>query len=196
MYYLLDAVPGPVRWLGKDHQQTYWRQHNIWWDNGAPFQEGLIPAPLKFDLQPIKGTWDHGPHMPQYLRGERMPIFRDDVVAAMKAAGVSNIDTYEVEITDPESGKVYTNYKAVNIIGLIAAADMSESKAEVHDNIPLVDVSFDTLVLDESKTRDTLIFRMAENNSSILVHEKLKKSLGAQGIKNLKFHELETVGIL
>jgi len=29
MYYLFDAIPGPVRWIGEDRQQQYCKNNNI-----------------------------------------------------------------------------------------------------------------------------------------------------------------------
>lgn len=196
MYYYFDAVSGPVRWIGKDYQEQYWEENSIWWISGQRFADGLINEPLKFELEPIKDTWDHGPHMPQFLKGARMPVWRDDLVEAMRDAGVDNLDAYAVQISTPEGTELYENYKAVNIIGLIAAADMEKSSFEIHDNIPLVDVSFDKLVLDESKTHGALIFRLAENATTILVHEKLMNYLESKPIKNLDYLPLETVGII
>lgn len=60
-----------------------------------------------------------------------------------------------------------THYKAVNVLGLIAAADMDKSVATVHDGIPLIDVDFDELVVDETKTRDIQLFRLAESSKGI-----------------------------
>jgi hypothetical protein len=48
-------------------------------------------------------------------------------------------------ITDPDSGKQYTNYKAVNIIGMFEVVDMQKSIATVFGTLK-IDVHFDKWV--------------------------------------------------
>ncbi|VAW85321.1 hypothetical protein MNBD_GAMMA16-323, partial [hydrothermal vent metagenome] len=67
------------------------------------------------------------------------PLWRDDFIAALKECGTYNFDLYEVAIRDPDDGTVHTNYKAVNVLGLVVAADMDKSTATVHDGIPLIE---------------------------------------------------------
>jgi uncharacterized protein DUF1629 len=196
MYYLFDAIPGPFRWIGEDKQQEYWSDNKVSWITGNRFVDDLIPNPLEFNFQPIKGTWDHGEYLPDFLKGASMPLIHNDVVNALIGAGVDNIDYYPTRITYPESEEVCTSYKAINIIGLIGAADMDKSKTEVHDNIPLIDVSFDKLILDDAKTHNVLIFRMAESNNTILIHDRVKNYFKSNDINNIKFHDLDAVGIL
>jgi len=196
MYYLFDAISGPVRWVGEDKQRQYWEDNKISWITGNRFADDLIPNPLEFDFEPIKGTWDHGKDLPDLLLGAPMPLLHNDVVEAMTAAGVDNIDYYPTRIKYPESGEFSTSYQAANIIGLIGAADMEKSEAEIHDNIPLVDVSFDKLVIDEAKTYGVLIFRMAESNNSILIHDRVKDYFDNNFPNNIEFHKLDQVGIL
>ena len=191
MYYLLDAVPGPVRWVGEDAQQQYWEDNKISWISGIRFSNGVIPNPLVFSFQPVKNTWDHGPHMPDFLKGAIMPILHDDVIEAMLEAGVNNIDIYPTRINDPESGEIFSNFKAINITGLVATADMTRSMPEAHDNTPKVNASF-----NDSKALDVLLFRLTESHNTILVHEKLKDFIEEKGINNIEFHSLDTVAIL
>jgi hypothetical protein len=156
------------------------------WAEGARHRVP-IPEPLELRLKPLnRQSSDHGPEMPEYFKGQ-IPLFRDDLLAAMKEAGVDNLDTYEVVITDPDSGKRFTNYKAVNVIGVIAAADMGKSKATVHTGGPVIDVEFDDLVVDDTKPRGALIFRLAEATGTILVHERLRDHLLANGFDKLEF---------
>lgn len=87
-------------------------------------------------------------------------------------------------------------HKAVNILGLVAAADMSRSVATVHDGIPLIDVSFDSLVVDSSKAGGFLFFRLAENNGTVLVHRRVKEFLQQHGFGDeLEFYLPENVAL-
>jgi hypothetical protein len=147
-----------------------------------------VPSPLEFVLKPLKkDSVDHAPVLPPYFLRD-IPLFREDLLEAMRQGGVDNLDAYEAEILDPDSGGRIRDYKAINIIGLLAAADMEKSRATVHPGgPPLLDVDFDGLVVDESKTHGALIFRLAESNNAILVHERLVEHLRRRGFDNLTF---------
>uniref|UniRef100_UPI00056BC4F8 imm11 family protein n=1 Tax=Teredinibacter turnerae TaxID=2426 RepID=UPI00056BC4F8 len=134
--------------------------------------------------------------------GFSCPLFRDDLLEILYACGVDNFDVYSTEILDPDSGKVYKNYKAVNIIGAVAAADMEKSEYVLSDGIPLIDVPFDKLVLRKDEIQDLLIFRLAENLTTILVHESIRNVLLDKGyitgeyMDAIQFYEVDKFGLL
>jgi hypothetical protein len=118
------------------------------------------------------------------------PLFRDDLIAEMRSAGVDNLECFNVSILDPDDGRTHSNYKAVNILGLIAAADMARSEATIHPGgPPVIDVDFDSLVVDESRTHGALIFRLAESTNAILAHQRLRDHLVAKGFDDLAFYD-------
>ncbi len=100
-------------------------------------------------------------------------------ICVLREVGVNNLDTYETVIKNIFTGEDVLNYKTVNIIGLLAIADLSKSDYHASDNPdqPIIDTIFRDLVVDESKTGGTLMFRMAESIGTILVHEKVKNHL-------------------
>jgi hypothetical protein len=191
MYYLLGGrswSSNPARLLDAVDD------HDLWWDDGVPFD---VPpsAPVTGVLEPYDSrNPDMSPELPE-MYDVPILIFRDDLIAALQAAGVDNMHLYGAEITDPDSGQVYTNYKAVNIIGLVAAADMDKSEAIVHDGIPLVDVNFNKLVLDPDKTQGLLFFRLAENNGAVMVHQSVRDHLLASGFGKVEFYDLDQAAI-
>lgn len=161
------------------------------WIRGARF-EREIPNPLTFSLEPLRpNVADQGPEMPEWLQGCQVPLFRDDLVDALRKGGADNLDTYDALVRDPDSGAAHRNYKAVNIVGVVAAADMGRSEATVNPGGPVVDVDFDRLVIDGAKARDALMFRLAESTAAILVHERLRDHLTASGFTSLDFIEPE-----
>ena len=185
MYYLFDRF-GPRRWL--DHaEDPYFEDADF--DLGERIGEE-VPESLEFTLHPLdSNSSDDGPDMPEFLTGP-IPVFRDDLVKAMHEAGVDNLDLYDAVVIDPDTDERHSNYKAVNIIGLISAADMEQSEATVHTGGPVIDVDFDSLVVDESRAGGALIFRLAESTNAILVHEKLKNHLLEAGFDKLEFLDL------
>ena len=87
----------------------------------------------------------------------------------------------------PDNGAVHTNYSAVNLLGLIHAADLSKSIYTAHPGGAKIDVDFNRLVIDPDKARGELIFRLAESVNVILVHDRLKRRLEKEGFDSLWF---------
>lgn len=59
---------------------------------------------------------------------ESAPLMHDSVHKALSSAGVSNIQYFDAVLKDPVSGKEFLDYKAFNIVGLVACADMGLRK--------------------------------------------------------------------
>lgn len=192
MYYLFYFNSRPRRWIGK---ALYPYIEDMDWWNGSVMTV-TVPDPLEFELKPYyPGAADHAPHMGAFVYTDP-PLWRDDLIQALRDCGVYNFDLYNVAIHDPDDGTIHTNYKAVNVLGLVAAADMQKSVATVHDGIPLIDVDFDKLVVDEKKTRGIKLFRLAESSNAILVHETVRDCLLEKGFgSDLAFYDLEEAAI-
>ena len=191
MYYVLERFGAlhPCRWV-----DDYPYIEDVDFTMGArittPFE-----TPLEFPLKRLNpDSSDHGPEIPEYLKGE-IPLFRADLIEAMSSAGVDNLELYDAVIIDPQTGERYTTHKAVNIIGVVAAADLGKSDATVHPGGAVIDVDFDRLVLDDRLAVDALIFRLAESTNAILVHDKLRDHLIASGFTNLEFLDPEDVAL-
>jgi len=197
MFYMFDDSKERKRWLDisdyidrYDFRSPY--DNKFTWFRGSRFRDTPL-EPLEIKLLPYDGdNPDHGPLIPPFY-DDTVVLMRDDLIEAMETFGVDNLDTYAVNLTDPDDGSVRTDYKAVNIIGLIRAADMNKSTATVHNNIPLVDVSFDKIVLQEEKIQDFLLFRMAENMMTILIHEHLRDYLLEKGFDDIEYYQLDEV---
>lgn len=190
MYYVFKRngrLPG--RWV-----EDFPYIDGIRWRKGARFSRP-VPTPIEVTLKRIDpNAGDHGPEIPEFLESSA-PIFSNDLLAAMREAGVDNLDTYEVVLVDLENQARHSTHKAVNIIGAISAADMSKSDAIINTGGPIIDVDFDRLSVDERKARGALIFRLAESTNAILVHEKLRDALLAKGFGHLAFYEPEQVAL-
>src|SRR5947209_1276127 len=113
MYYLLECY-GPA---DQERMAIDSVPPGISWHRGERFSDP-VPTPLPVTLD------GDGILVPMFNRG--ILLFSDDLVSAVREAGVDNIDVYEVELLDPVNNQRYTNYKAINIIGLVAAADLAK----------------------------------------------------------------------
>lgn len=140
------------------------------WNLGKKF-DTPIPSPLEVHLDPEQP----GILMPMFDR--TVLLMCDEMVATLKAIGVDNLDTYPAVLIDDLEGKRHENYKAVNIIGLVAAADLGKSVYSTRGGPPLIDADFDKLVIDEAKTHGQSMFRLAECVSAKVVHKRVKEAL-------------------
>ena len=154
----------------------------ISWSRGRKITQD-VPNPLEVIMD------GDGIMVPMFNRG--ILLFRDDLIAAIQSAGVDNLDLYDSVLIDPVQGVRHRNYKAVNIVGLVAAADLDKSVYSTPSGSALIDTDFDSVVIDEKKARGILMFRMAECVSAIVIHEKVKTSIEKAGIPHLNFIEPE-----
>ena len=152
------------------------------WRDGSPVGR-RVPRPLVYTLR----SGVAGDPKPMYY-AEAVPVMRDDVVATLRRAGVQNIEYFDAVLEDPDNGREYGDYKAYNIVGLVACADAAASKLMDTNESDLLDMDFESLVIDESRTGGALLFRLAENVSAIVVHAQVKRAIEASGIPGFVFY--------
>lgn len=153
------------------------------WKGGRK-HKAQIPQPIRIDFEPFRDY--PGPPM-EYL-DQGIPIMSRRLSVALQEAGVNNIDFYDVILRNSNTKEEY-QYKAFNIIGKIAIADLASSEYINHDGKLLGDVGFKNLVIDEQKANEQFLFRLAENINAVMVHEKIIKSIKNNGIETLSFIE-------
>lgn len=146
------------------------------WFRGQRFSS---PPPLPVRVTTRGGTLPDLAEVPLPLASERL-------AAALRSAGVDNIDFYEAEIVDLGSGRSGRGYFAFNLIGLVAAADLSASVYLAPEG-RLLSVDFDSLAIDAAKARGALMFRLAECVTCIVVHASVKQTIEAAGIDTVEF---------
>ncbi|OHA80394.1 MAG: hypothetical protein A2675_01355 [Candidatus Yonathbacteria bacterium RIFCSPHIGHO2_01_FULL_51_10] len=188
-YYLLECPP-LVNEKGEALMEisNCFRAGNIrsWCDGKEPRADTVFPAPLEIEFETFHGY--AGP--PRELVDVCITLMSKRLADTLVEAGVSNIVFYPTTLKNKGTGEVY-DYRAFKVVGLVAAADLEKSKWESYDNKPVADTSFEDLVIDESKATGSglLMFRLAENFSALVVHEKIRDAILAKGINTLKFIE-------
>lgn len=138
--------------------------------------------------QPLKLQWDpetEGAKKTYY--DATIPLMRVDLVAALRAAGVDNLDCYATQIQHPVSGEVDSEYLAVNVVGSIRAADLSKSTFADPSRRRRIDMDFDRLALAEEACRGALLFRLGECTTGLLVADRVRETLAAKGGFGLHF---------
>jgi hypothetical protein len=119
-----------------------------------------------------------------------LPLMTRRLLSALQGAGVDNIESFAAEVYDPRTGETFTDYVAFNIVGTVRAADLSQSTYQAPDG-SLVSVDFDSVVLEASRARGVLVFRLAESVNAIVVHDSVRRHVLAKGIDTLTFIEPE-----
>lgn len=139
---------------------------------GALLPDGL-PEPFQFEME--VGVDEEGVPKPAILYDyyQEGPLMRRGFLDAVRAAGVDNLQTYRAVITEPATGRTIDDYVVANIVGLVSCANLAESQAS-----PLADVYFfHNLVIDPKKVGDLLMFRLAESQIEVIVHERVADAI-------------------
>ncbi len=120
------------------------------------------------------------------------PLMSEPLIEVLRSAGVDNLDTYDAVIRETRTGREHRGYKAVNIVGLVKAADESSNTEDLGlgDDDGLIATWFEDLVVSEARARGLLLFRLAESVSTILIHKRVKEqieSASIPGVEHLVF---------
>ena len=110
-----------------------------------------------------------------------------DFLEALRSAGVDNIDTYDAALESEDGSVRLPGYKAYNIVGTVTAADVAKSEFSPDNPSRQIDASIRSLVVDETKTKGLLLFRLAESVDTILIHHSVKTVLEARNFRGVLF---------
>ena len=152
------------------------------WMTGQPLRHELV-LPLEYGVDPAY------PGRPPSLNSQlAAPVLSLSLLRVLQSAGVDNLQVFEAIVRDPGNGATYDDFRAVNVVGLVRAANMFESKVVPGSELTLLDVDFEALVVDEAKTRGLLLFRLAEAVNAIVVHEAVKQAVEDAGFEDVGFY--------
>ena len=154
------------------------------WLSGKPFAEP-VPEPLTVNLDDRFGTT-----LPDILT-DTILLMSNRLIDALQRAGVSNFNLYEVELEEPNGNVIKGEYKAVQILGRVTAANMENSDVFDPLNMGHTLVQFRKLALDEGKIQRQGLFRLQESASTIIVDEAVKREIEKV---ELKFVSVVPVG--
>lgn len=120
----------------------------------------------------------------------------DEFYQELRDAGVDDVEQYLRDIgyqaleswVEPHPDAVFTDYKAINVLGLVAGAD-------VQGELPLVDAVASSVV-DGGRRSMAKMLRLAESTSAILVHESLRDALLEKGFgSDVAFYDLNEAAV-
>jgi hypothetical protein len=153
---------------------------------GGPWMDGRlitepVPNPMRFEVRP------EYPGVLKPMYEGAVLLMRDDLIDVLRETGVDNLQLFPSIVADQAKKLELTNYKAVNIVGTIACADMGASALMGTSDSDMIDVDFDSLVIDEERAGGALLFRLAEAVSAIIVHDQVRLRVEAR-IEGMTFY--------
>lgn len=101
-------------------------------------------------------------------------LMTPELVNTLRAAGVEQLQTFPVKITDAMSGETLDReYLFVNITCVVSCADLESSEQDAVGDA----YHFHSLRIDEAKTQGAPLFRLAESPIEVIVNEKVSRTL-------------------
>jgi hypothetical protein len=192
-YYVLNCV-API---GVDHfllqvgapaNDKRWKAGLLFSDQNRSDELQPPPQPIVLRTQPEEGPI---PNTYAELYWNPIPLMSRRLVTVLQSAGVDNLQTYETRLESIEGDKPPppNHYLAVNIVGRVAAADLTKSEMNPESPDRIISTDFNSLSIDEAKARNLLMFRLAENISAVLVHERVREQVERRGIDLLTWYD-------
>ncbi len=111
-----------------------------------------------------------------FLKGS-FTIMSKRFLTLLEDAGVDNLQTFPVIIKSKEDGTIWEGYFGVNIVGMIACADLPKS---TYDEIMPGHYIFDELAIHAEKAKDALLFRLQEHSPTIIMHRSVGRHIKSQ----------------
>jgi hypothetical protein len=139
---------------------------------GQPLSQAM-PEVLDFAVT-------HTPERPpRHFLELTIPVWSSQLHAAVSAGGAHNIDAYPATLRNTKKRLQWGGYFAVNIVGLLACAEMSISEFEVITERPsgVPYAKFDRLVLDSSLIKGVHIFRLAQDPGLLIITDHIVDAL-------------------
>ncbi len=110
-----------------------------------------------------------GDELRHFLRSS-IPIMSKQFVEVLQGAGVDNLQLIKAIVKSEVDGTIWPDYYAVNVLGLIACAELDKSDyAEIMPG----HYRFRELAIDATKAKGALLFRLKEHSPSIIIHESV-----------------------
>ena len=183
-YYVLDSYGDNHK--GEDNRMLLYDIPNPGpldrWFSGHKFKN----PPKEPVVVTIQKGEEHGDLLP-YL--DAVNVMSNAFYKALCDAGVDNLDVYDAVLRSEDGTVEYKGFKAYNILGLVRAADLKKTVFNGPPGTRLIDASIDSLAIDPDKAMGILMFRLAENVSAVIVHERVKRFIEPMNFPYVQFTE-------
>ena len=126
-------------------------------------------GPLTLDL-----SLESGDYRGDIIDG-LLTLYSDELKEGLEKFGINNITYYPVRLRDQETNETEGGYWIANITVSLDCIDMDKSKIEYRSSG--MGFNFLSMVIDESKTNDSKIFRLKKSPTKVIINEELKLHL-------------------
>lgn len=125
-----------------------------------------LESPLNFLLENISGDV-----LPDYMSlGGGKLLFSKRLINTLTSSGVDNLQLFPAVIHVKNLNILFKDYYAVNILGLVKCVDMIKSDyTEIMPDL----YEFSRISINMKTTRAEKIFRIAESNRRVLIHDSV-----------------------
>ena len=149
------------------------------WLSGGPLG---VTLPEKLEFQLSKYGKDLTDFFPPAI-----PLMSAAMLKALAEAGVDNIESFPATLLDSSGNLIPEEFRAINIIGRVACADLDASECDCDDSDDPIGVDFDSLVIDEERADGHIFFRLHEAANGIVVHDSVRKALEPLNLRGIVF---------
>lgn len=133
-----------------------------------------VPPPLHYEIS-IDPAYDDHFDAPYY---HSESLMRDDLIEAILSAGAGNIETFETIVTDTRSGRQFTNYKYVHIIG----------EADILDET-VINRDAGSRDISSTKTLGGLHIARLKGYHQIVIDRAIREAIEKRGIENIRYQK-------
>lgn len=116
------------------------------------------------------------------IRRRRCLVHSHRLADVLVRAGVDGIDYHPLRLVNDADGAVYRTHRAANLLDVIYCLDVEQSDLEIDDEEPNEIWYIHRLKLLEDRLGDSLMFRLGERRSTVIVHESVKEAIEREGL--------------
>jgi hypothetical protein len=116
------------------------------------------------------------------IRNRRCLMHSQRLIETLRRAGVDSIDYHACRLVNEATGSVYRTHRAANLLDVIHCLDREQSELEIDDEEPNEIWYIHRLKLLEDRLGDSLMFRLGERRSTVIVHESVKQCIEREGL--------------
>jgi len=121
------------------------------------------------------------------IRRRRCLVHSYRLAEVLRRVGVDNIDYYACRLVNAATNAIYRTHQAANILDVIYCMDSEKSDLDIDDEEPNEIWSINRLKLIEERLGDSLLFRLGERPSTVLVDERVKEAVERAGLSGPVF---------
>jgi len=118
---------------------------------------------------------------------DNVKLMSKKLIDTLKSVGVDNLQEFDTEVLNEQTGDKIEDYYAVNIVGLVSCVVEDQSSST-----PLADVEFiSDLVIDPAKAKGFNMFRLAETRMDVIVSEKVANAIKAGNFVGIQLEPIK-----